>query len=58
MINAAQAHLIALGCPKLMFTVGRGQPELKAYYDRLGFAATEVAMFGEQWFEDEPDTAS
>ncbi|WP_445621141.1 GNAT family acetyltransferase [Kushneria sp. Sum13] len=53
LMEQAERLLIERGCPKIMLMVRRGQPELEAYYESMGFEENEVVTMGKRLIEDD-----
>jgi len=48
LVDAAEAHLRARGCPKLNLQVRAGNSGALAFYERLGYAVDDVVSMGKR----------
>jgi ribosomal protein S18 acetylase RimI-like enzyme len=48
MMSAAEEALRALGCPKINLQVRTSNEAVRAFYQRIGYAADEVISFGKR----------
>jgi ribosomal protein S18 acetylase RimI-like enzyme len=53
LMAAAEAGLVARGCPKLSVQVRADNPEAVAFYERLGFAPDAVISLGKRLERDD-----
>lgn len=53
LVAAAEAGLVALGCPKLGVQVRADNRDAVAFYERLGFAADAVVSLGKRLERDD-----
>jgi ribosomal protein S18 acetylase RimI-like enzyme len=56
LMREAEAHLLALGCPKLNLQVRADNAQAVAFYHRLGYAQDAVLSLGKRLIADLPDT--
>jgi len=54
LVDAAEARLRALGCPKINLQVRRGNELAVAFYESIGFKEDDVRSFGKRLIEDGP----
>lgn len=52
MMDAAEARLRALGCPKISLQIRSSNANLAAYYRSIGFAEDEVLSMGKRLVQD------
>ncbi len=53
MMDAAEARLRALGCPKINLQVRSGNAEAIGFYERIGYKRDDVVCFGRRLESDE-----
>jgi ribosomal protein S18 acetylase RimI-like enzyme len=53
LMAAAEAGLVALGCPKLSVQVRADNPAAVAFYERLGFGRDQVVSLGKRLERDD-----
>jgi ribosomal protein S18 acetylase RimI-like enzyme len=53
LMAAAEAHLAALGCPKVNLQVRAGNQGVVAFYEHLGYAVDEVVSMGRRLVDDD-----
>ena len=51
---AAEKGLAELGCPKVNLQIRRGNEDVVAFYDRLGYVEDDVVSMGKRLESDEP----
>ncbi|MBM4337636.1 MAG: GNAT family acetyltransferase [Deltaproteobacteria bacterium] len=54
MMAAAEKGLAELGCPKVNLQIRRGNEDVVAFYDRLGYVEDDVVSMGKRLESDEP----
>lgn len=54
MMAAAEKRLGLLGCPKVNLQIRRGNEDVVAFYDRLGYVEDDVVSMGKRLESDEP----
>jgi ribosomal protein S18 acetylase RimI-like enzyme len=53
MMDAAEARLRALGCPKVNLQVRSGNSDAIEFYERIGFKQDDVVSFGKRLERDD-----
>ena len=53
MMDAVEARLRGLGCPKVSLQIRRGNSDVVEFYSRLGFVEDDVVSFGKRLEHDD-----
>ncbi len=53
LMNAAEAKLLALGCPKVNLQIRAGNDRVMAFYEAIGYGRDEVVSYGKRLIPDQ-----